>query len=394
MVEYYLRCDLYEGYVCNGDMFVQVEIAHNKAMSQPKKINDNNNGVKWYETLVSQGNPDQSIGPFLLPDGWNENPKPVVLPDVFIYLCVKEFGSGDIEQVSYCRVKMKNIIPAPSKKGTLEFKPGKKRMWQNVPVWYDMKGNLASDKYSANVFPGALLIALNAGPKSDVSKEYNNGKLVTPPAISRPFNEKLVTPPALSRPFSNEDLFKYVPTLDVIIKCFEAVDLPAMNFFGLGSDPYVEIVIEDKNGKRREKECKSIRNNLNPRWNQDLEFNNVSVGDKLYLRVLDWNNFAPDVELGFIDPMILTGDDSETWIKLKPGKEVQEKYRRKLYKIKNMKIKIGIKYVRITADDRKKRNERKKRKKKKKEIFSLFFEEKQKPPIDRLSEPKISSMQL
>ena len=41
-------------------------------------------------------------GSFMLPAGWEADPEPVVLPDVFIYLCVKEFG-GDIEQVSYCQ---------------------------------------------------------------------------------------------------------------------------------------------------------------------------------------------------------------------------------------------------------------------------------------------------
>eukprot|EP01084_Bolivina_argentea_P301152 519463_1 len=346
MIEYYLRCDLYEGTEINKingldhDMFVQVEITHSKAISQSKKINDKNSSVKWYQTLVSQGNPDGCIGPFLLPDGWNENPKPVVLPDVFIYLCVKEFGSGDIEQVSYCRVQMNNIIPAPSKKGTLEFKSGKKRMWQNVPVWYDMKNNLASDKYSANVFPGALLIALNAGPKSDISKEDNDGILVPPHALSRPFNPGYPT-------HANDDEKKSstkTTHADVTITCFEAVSLPAMDR-GNQSDPYVEIVIEDENGKKREKECEKCKKNLNPKWNQDLEFDNVHVGDRLYLRVMDWDfGLDKDDEMGYIEPLILTGTDIEKWYPLQPSKEVSKKYKKKLYLIENMKIKIGIKY--------------------------------------------------
>eukprot|EP01084_Bolivina_argentea_P302872 522854_1 len=204
MIEYYLRCDLYEGTEINKieglehHMFVQVQITHNCARSQEKRINDKNSSVEWYEVLASPDNADKCIGPFLLPEGWNENPEPVVLPDVFIYLCVKELLNKDIEQVSYCRVPLNQIIPGPSGKGTDAFKAGKKRMWENGPMWFDMKENLALDKYSDNVFPGALLIGLNAGPKADISKESNQGKLVSPSA--------------LSRPFSNADLFKHVPT--------------------------------------------------------------------------------------------------------------------------------------------------------------------------------------
>ena len=61
-----------------------------------------------------------------------------------------------------------------------------------------MKENLALDKYKDNVFPGALLIGLNCGPKADISKEHNDGQLVPPPPMSRPF--------------SNDSLFKDVPT--------------------------------------------------------------------------------------------------------------------------------------------------------------------------------------
>ena len=122
MIPYLLRADIYEGTEINkikgfGDeMFVQIEICDKKARSNEKKIHDKNSSVKWYESLISDGNKDKCIGPFFLPAGWNEDPEPVVLPDVFIYLCVKEFD-GDIEQVSYCRVPLNKIIPGPTKKG-------------------------------------------------------------------------------------------------------------------------------------------------------------------------------------------------------------------------------------------------------------------------------------
>ena len=60
-----------------------------------------------------------------------------------------------------------------------------------------MKENLALDKYKDNVFPGALLIGLNCGPKEDISAEHNGNTLAPPP---------------LSRPFSNASIFKEVPT--------------------------------------------------------------------------------------------------------------------------------------------------------------------------------------
>ena len=83
-------------------------------------------------------------------------------------------------------------------KGTDRFKAGRARKWDNPPQWFDMKENLALDKYKDNVFPGALLIGLNCGPKSDISAEHNGGQTVGPSA--------------LSRPFTNASLFKDVPT--------------------------------------------------------------------------------------------------------------------------------------------------------------------------------------
>jgi len=184
MVEYYLRCDLYEGTEINQiqgldhKMFVQIAVNEHIARSSSKKISEKNSSCKWYEVLKQDGNADKCIGPFLLPEGWHEDPNPVMLPEVFIYLCVKETLGNKIEQVSYCRVPLSQIIPASTGKNRPgKFKAGKKRMWENGPKWYDMKENLALDKYSDNVFPGALLIGLNCGPKSDISKANNEGRL-------------------------------------------------------------------------------------------------------------------------------------------------------------------------------------------------------------------------
>ena len=92
-------------------------------------------------------------------------------------------------------VPLNQIIPGPTKDYS-KFEPGKARMWENPPKWYDMKENMALDKYSDNVFPGATFIGLNCGPASDLRDDDDN----------------LMAPPPLARPFSHEDLFKAVPT--------------------------------------------------------------------------------------------------------------------------------------------------------------------------------------
>ena len=81
-------------------------------------------------------------------------------------------------------------------------------MWENPPRWYDMKENLALDKYKDNVFPGSLLIGINAGPKTDICAEDNDGEHIPPPPISRPFeNAELfkATPSAASPPPPSDD---------------------------------------------------------------------------------------------------------------------------------------------------------------------------------------------
>jgi len=374
MVPYCLRADVYEGTeipkIPGGKkMFVGIEVCDCKAQSSVKEVGDKLATLKWYEALVSDGNKEKAIGPFYLPAGWEANPEPVILPDVFIYLCVKERG-GDIEEVSYHRVPLSKIIPPPSKKGT--FEPGAARKWDNEPRWFDMKENLALDKYEDNVFPGALLIGLNCGPVADLRDDDN----------------KLARPPALARPFSNRGLFKELPTdktpgtspkgsdedeeakspeagsamaspppptqsrthADITFELVEAEKLPAMDG-GLftkkpSSDPYVEIVIQDRDGKKREKEIEKVEKTLDPKWRTKLVFNNVRIGSTMYLRVMDWDAGPdPDDEMGHLAAFTLNGVDKEAdWMELTPSKEAEKKYKKKRDKLKDMKIKMGIKY--------------------------------------------------
>ncbi len=156
------------------------------------------------------------------------------------------------------------------------------------------------------------------------------------------------------------------------------------------------MVIEDGKGKKRERECEPFKKNLNPKWNEDLQFDNVKVGETLSLRVMDWDfGFDKDDEMGYIEPRTLTGTDFEGWLALKPSKGVEKKYKKKRYLIENMKIKIGIKYE---WDDLELSEDERERKKKKKKTFlgiSLPGSKKQSQvSIDHLSEPERRPMQL
>eukprot|EP00485_Elphidium_margaritaceum_P001758 CAMPEP_0202694498 /NCGR_PEP_ID=MMETSP1385-20130828/8345_1 /ASSEMBLY_ACC=CAM_ASM_000861 /TAXON_ID=933848 /ORGANISM="Elphidium margaritaceum" /LENGTH=1708 /DNA_ID=CAMNT_0049350357 /DNA_START=54 /DNA_END=5180 /DNA_ORIENTATION=+ len=434
MVEYYLRADVYEGTEINrikgfGDeMFVQIEVCNCIARSSEKKIPDANATVKWYESLISDGGKKlKCIGPFYLPLGWNENPEPVQLPDVFIYLCVKEFG-GDIEQVSYCRVPLSQIIrPAPSGKGTHRFTTGATSKWDNGPVWHDMKENQALDKYADNIFPGAVLIGLNAGPKDDLQDDQ----------------KQLMAPPSLARPFSNDALFKEVPTdktpeppspaaADVssdeefggdgdskqneqqqqqskrkraltharlTIDCIQGSNLPAMDggLFkkSVTSDPYCEVVIQSQSsGKRVEKEIEPIKKTLNPIWNQSLAFD-VEIGDTLFLRVMDWDAGPdPDDEMCSIQPMTLSGVDfGDRWFDLRPSKEAMQKYKKKPDKLKNMKLKLSMRFEMMEAPEKKESAS-----KKLGAVFKKVIPKKKakKPEFEtsKLSEPSRRTMEL
>ena len=120
---------------------------------------------------------------------------------------------------------------------------------------------------------------------------------------------------------------------------------------GNNSDPYVEIIVENKKGKQREMETEKIEKNLNPKWNQDLEFEDCKIGDTLKLRIMDWDwGPAADDEMCYIEEMQLSGIPFEGWMELLPSKEVQKKYRKKMDKLKGMKVKIGIKYEWIDPD--------------------------------------------
>ena len=124
MVDYYLRVDVYEGTEINKikgidhKMFVMVSVNEVMARSTPKKIADKNSTVEWFESLMSDKNPDKCVGPFKLPKGWESDPRPIDLPDVFIYLCYQaKLGKKEIVQVSYKRVPLNQIIPGPTGKG-------------------------------------------------------------------------------------------------------------------------------------------------------------------------------------------------------------------------------------------------------------------------------------
>ena len=195
-----------------------------------------------------------------------------------------------------------------------KFVAGQASKWDNPPEWYDMKENLALDKYEDNVFPGALLIALNAGPDPESINTSNK--------------------------------------VNLAINCIQAVNLPPLDdehrFHKANSDPYCEIIIEPKKREKRQrmrKVTKTCRNTLNPIWKQKFKFDNVEIGDTLSLCVWDKDSGdANDDVIGHIESFQLPGKDEKEnyknfigrhWFNLKANKEEKEE----------RKIKLDIRYT-------------------------------------------------
>lgn len=200
-----------------------------------------------------------------------------------------------------------------------------------------MKENLALDKYKDNVFPGALLIALNAGPESDTIAVETTAKT----------------------------------KVNLTVNCIQAINLPALddgNFF-LGrkpsSDPYCQIIIKPKKGDKRKimrKTTKPRWKTLNPRWEQKVKFDNVEIGDTLSLKIWD-RDVNRDDAVCYIKSFPLPDKDEENykkyigrhWFNLIATEEAKEKNDDR--KLDNMRIKLGIRY---TAQMELKKPERKK----------------------------------
>ena len=284
--------------------------------------------MEWYQRLKSQGNTENAnecTGSFYLPEGWDSNPL-INVPDVFIYLCINQ------QPVAYRRVALSEITN-----------------WDG-PKWYDMKRNMALNKYKDDVFPGALLIALNCGPKSD-GNHVEQDHILSALSHAAAYDVEPSHSSTSQRPTH----------FNVTIQCKEATGLPAMDKIDgelVSSDPFVVITVRDESGGERNKETKKIKKTLNPKWNQDLVFENCKFGDSLRLSIVDWNwGLYQNEGMCFIEPRKLDGESIEgLWLPLLPSDEVKKNHRNKMDQIKGMKIKIGIKYESVDWEEEEKWN--------------------------------------
>ena len=158
---------------------------------------------------------------------------------MYLYIYVKELASKRMKQVSYYRVPLRQILSPSSGlfvftkhnlflRNTIifflysEFKVEWK--WGRLPVWYDMESNLALNKYSDHVFPGSLLVGLNAGPIGDGDGDD--------------FEDVL---PKLSQNVVSNMKHK----ANVIVQIFECQRLPQLDPNGY-SDPYIKAIIGEE----------------------------------------------------------------------------------------------------------------------------------------------------
>eukprot|EP01083_Nonionella_stella_P138040 420019_1 len=378
MIDYCLRAELYQGIEINnikgittGEVAVEICIANLKVQSKPVKINNKRNMfIEWYETLSSPHRKDDLIGPFKIHKDWQnnedmerkhdehdhetytiQNQDEIGLPDVFIYLCAKPFGEQQWLQASYCRVPLRQILPK-----------GRAETWGRPPVWYDLKENLALDKYSENVFPGSLLLALHAGPLKE-NEEHTK--------------------------IQKKHQYKHMA--NVIVQIFEAQMLPRLDANGY-SDPYVKVRIG-----HRIRETVRIKRSLNPKWNGEiLQFDHVRLGEQLEIEVWDWDLIGKHEFASSIDPPIpLNGKVFEEWVPLITSDHAKEKYPANEELTKHSKILISVYYELLDPKLRKNKT-LSNRASKRKSIFGSFrlFAKKHEVDITQLARPKQEPMQL
>lgn len=78
----------------------------------------------------------------------------------------------------------------------------------------------------------------------------------------------------------------------LIIRLIRATNLPAMDLLG-HTDAYVELSLQD-----RKATSKTIRNSLNPNWNETLSLNVRALSESLILKVFDKTKLGADAFIG------------------------------------------------------------------------------------------------
>lgn len=116
----------------------------------------------------------------------------------------------------------------------------------------------------------------------------------------------------------------------LIVKVLEAKDLIGKNA-GNRSDPYVEVVVLDDKGTKigRTQYTDVIKSNLNPTWNQSLEFSVTLACNGLKVRVWDKHKFRSDKFMGqatikFNNQLLNSSEKQDEWFILQKRKSKED----------------------------------------------------------------------
>jgi hypothetical protein len=104
--------------------------------------------------------------------------------------------------------------------------------------------------------------------------------------------------PYTVEPFLNEEPEEYPPmsNMEFHIRVIEARGLRAADLNGF-SDPYVKVSLTGK--KKFVRRTRKILKTLNPKWNQNFQFDVRSIGNEsLKLNVYDWDSVGGDDLIG------------------------------------------------------------------------------------------------
>eukprot|EP01084_Bolivina_argentea_P309384 535139_1 len=299
---YLIQCDLYEGSeihkiksLMNNQMYVEISIGRYTAHSKKVKVKDGR--CEWFQVISSDcddtehsrnNSVDLNEATALLNDDYKGHIGPMTMPcdtsqcpDIFIYLCC----SSNNKRISYLRIPFEDIFD---------------KQWKNPPKWYNLKEDQAVDALHEHIFPGSLLLTLNAGRAEDMPP---NGYLPE----SRPFiTGQMMNKTQMSANIpsaNNSKPLSSIGTLTVYIQ--QAQNLPAMDKNG-SSDPYVQLKIYDKTGHLCSAKTSIVYESLNPKWYQSFTFNNIPIGETLSIKLLDADQMRADDLMGFVEILLVT----------------------------------------------------------------------------------------
>eukprot|EP01084_Bolivina_argentea_P053519 98268_1 len=353
-IDYELTCDVYQGteiYRIAKQMFIEIVIGrqHKQILMHDIKIPPATSkraiSDKTYKREVWNINKRLKLTITDLPldkNQWDD----ISLPYIFIYICTGNANKPDsIDRIAYNRISIKDIIGNQS---------------NSSPQWYDMREDIVLDKYPKNIFPGALLISFYTDEINyNLSQSPNDIIIQTSKQKSKIKEKKNKIGPA-----------------KMIIHHMAAMHLPQTDKWGT-CDPCIEFRLQQ--GKKLIiKKTSVIHDTLDPTWygwDQRIEFENVNIGDKLYVLIKDDDSVVDlmpkfekvaKISVRHLQAKNLTTDfitlrqeeDKQgigDWMDLEI---IKEKHKKQLYKGKKKKyftnrpsIKFDIKYEYESKED-------------------------------------------